>query len=303
MEQETLVNQQAQNILVDDEPSQFTLLTQRRFLPFFLTQAFGALNDNIFKNALVIMIGFRGITALGLDSKLLVTAAAVIFILPMVLFSATVGQFADKFEKSRSIRYVKIAEIVIMGLAALGLYLDSPEILLGVLFLMGFQSTVFGPIKYGLLPQHLSDDELVGGNALVESGTFLAILIGTILGGIIASLEGDIAFWLSITVLSISVLGYFTSREIPITPSVVPELKINWNPITETYHNLKFLGTNKVVFLAILGISWFWFYGAVFLAQIASYTQYSLAGKETVATLILAVFSVGIGIGSLPWDA
>lgn len=281
------------------EPHQFTLLQQRRFLPFFLTQALGALNDNIFKNALVILIGFRGITALGMDSKLLVTAAAVIFILPFFLFSATVGQFADKFEKSRSIRMIKLAEIGIMILATLGLYLDNPVMLLSVLFLLGLQSTVFGPIKYGLLPQHLSEDELVGGNALVESGTFLAILIGTIIGGAIASMQGDIALWLSGTVLVVSIAGYFTSTQIPTTPSVAPELKINWNPISETIINLKFLTTNKVVFLAILGISWFWFYGAVFLAQIASYTQYSLAGKETVATLILAVFSIGIGIGSV----
>lgn len=285
--------------VVDSEPHQFALLKQRRFLPFFLTQALGALNDNIFKNALVIIIGFRGISALGMDSKLLVTAAAVIFILPFFLFSATVGQFADKFEKSRSIRFIKLAEIAIMILATLGLYLDSPLMLLGVLFLMGLQSTVFGPIKYGLLPQHLGEDELVGGNALVESGTFLAILIGTIIGGAIASLDSDIGLWLSATVLSVSVIGYFTSRKIPYTPAVAPELKINWNPATETVRNLKFLVSNKVVFLAILGISWFWFYGAVFLAQIATYTQYTLAGKETVATLILAVFSIGIGVGSV----
>jgi len=281
------------------EPHQFELLKQRRFLPFFLTQILGALNDNVFKNALVILIGFRGISALGMDSKLLVTAAAVIFILPFFLFSATFGQLADKFEKSRIIRYIKLAEIGIMIIATLGLYLDNAVLLLSVLFLLGTQSAVFGPIKYGLLPQHLREEELVGGNALVESGTFLAILIGTIIGGIIASQGMDVAFWLSITVLSFSVIGYLTSRHIPITPSVVPELKINWNPITETYRNLKFLKTNKVVFLAILGISWFWFYGAVFLAQIASYTQYTLAGKETVATLILAMFSIGIGIGSI----
>jgi len=297
--QDTISQEATTTQIIDKEPHQFALLKQKRFLPFFLTQALGALNDNIFKNALVILIGFRGISALGLDSKLLVTAAAVIFILPFFLFSATVGQLADKFEKSKSIRYIKLAEIAIMIFASVGLYLDSPEILLAVLFLMGLQSAVFGPIKYGLLPQHLNEDELVGGNALVESGTFLAILIGTIIGGVIAALEMDIALWLSITVLSVSVVGYFTSRYIPLTPSVVPELKINWNPLTETYRNLKFLGTNKVVFLAILGISWFWFYGAVFLAQIASYTQYSLAGKESVATLILAVFSVGIGLGSI----
>ena len=298
MSQEELTKA-TESVQTDKEPHQFELLKQRRFLPFFLTQAFGALNDNIFKNALVILIGFRGISALGLDSKLLVTAAAVIFILPFFLFSATFGQLADKFEKSRSIRYIKLAEIGIMILASIGLYIDSPTLLLTVLFLLGTQSTVFGPIKYGLLPQHLKEEELVGGNALVESGTFLAILIGTIIGGVLASLGMDVAFWLSITVMFFSISGYITSRHIPVTPSVAPELKINWNPITETYRNLKFLRTNKVVFLAVLGISWFWFYGAVFLAQIATYTQYTLAGKESVATLILAMFSIGIGIGSV----
>jgi len=284
---------------LNKEPNQFVLLKQRRFFPFFLTQAFGALNDNVFKNALIIMIGFRGMSALGLDSKLLVTASAVIFILPFFLFSATFGQLADKFEKSKSIQYIKIAEIAIMLLATVGLYLNNTEILLSVLFLLGFQSTVFGPIKYGLLPQHLNEDELVGGNALIESGTFLAILFGTILGGVIAALEMDVAFWLSVTTLVIAFVGYFTSRQIPETPPVAPELKINWNPMTETVRNLKFLKSNKVVFLGVLGISWFWFYGAVFIAQIASYTQYTLAGKESVATLILAVFSIGIGIGSV----
>jgi len=292
-------SEQSKRTQAEKEPHQFELLKQRRFLPFFLTQALGALNDNIFKNALVILIGFRGISALGMDSKLLVTAAAVIFILPFFLFSATVGQLADKFEKSRSIRYIKIAEICIMILACIGLYFDNALLLLTVLFLMGTQSSVFGPIKYGLLPQHLREEELVGGNALVESGTFLAILIGTIIGGAIAALNMDVAFWLSVTVLSVSIIGYTTSLKIPLTPSVAPDLKINWNPVSETIKNLRFLKTNKVVFLAILGISWFWFYGAVFLAQIATYTQYTLAGKATVATLILAVFSVGIGVGSV----
>ena len=280
------------------EPNQFALLKQRRFLPFFLTQALGALNDNVFKNALVIMIGFQGVSAFGMDNKLLVTAAAIVFILPFLLFSATAGQMADKYEKSKSIRFVKIAEIFIMALATLGLYLNNYELLIGVLFLMGTQSTVFGPIKYGLLPQHLDDDELVGGNGLIESSTFLAILIGTIVGGAMGEIRGS-ALWLSATLLILSVIGYWTSRSIPNTPSVAPALKINWNLYSETVTNLRFLGTNKVVFLAVLGISWFWFYGAVFLAQIISYTQYTLAGTGSVAILVLSTFSIGIAIGSI----
>jgi len=283
----------------DDEPDQFALLKQRRFLPFFLTQTLGALNDNVFKNALIIMMGFQGISAFGMDSKLLITAAAILFILPFFLFSATAGQIAEKFEKSKSIRIVKMVEIFIMALASLGLYLNNFELLMGVLFLMGTQSTVFGPIKYGLLPQHLSEDELVGGNGLVESSTFMAILIGTIIGGILGQLDHNIPLYLSLALLSFSVLGYLTSRSIPITPAVEPGLKINWNLFSETLKNLKFLGSNKVVYLAILGISWFWFYGAIFLAQIVSYTQYTLAGTGSVATLVLATFSVGIAIGSI----
>ncbi|PHS14993.1 MAG: glycerol acyltransferase [Kangiella sp.] len=280
------------------EPNQFALLKERRFLPFFLTQTLGALNDNVFKNALVIMIGFQSVSAFGMNNKLLVTAAAIVFILPFLLFSATSGQIAEKFEKSRSIRFVKIAEIFIMALATLGLYLNNFELLIGVLFLMGTQSTIFGPIKYGLLPQHLEEDELVGGNGLIESSTFLAILIGTIVGGALGEL-GDSALWLSGTLLIFSILGYWISRSIPHTPAVAPTLKINWNLYSETITNLRFLGTNKVVFLAVLGISWFWFYGAVFLAQIISYTQYTLAGTGSVAILVLATFSIGIAIGSI----
>jgi len=283
----------------DKEPHQFELLKQRRFLPFFLTQILGALNDNVFKNALIFIMVNRGISALGLGTELLVTAATVIFILPFLIFSATFGQIADKFEKSRSIRYIKLAEIGIMIIAMIGLYLDNISLQLTVLFLLGTQSAIFGPIKYGLIPQHLKEDELVGGNALVESGTFLAILFGMIIGGIIAKLDTNAVFWLSATTLFFSLMGYLTSRHIPITPSVTPELKINWNLVSETYRNLKFLKTNKTVFLAILGISWFWFYGAVFLAQIASYTKGTLAGDTSVATLILAMFSIGIGIGSI----
>jgi len=295
----TNTNNKTTSSTIDKEPSQFSLLTEKRFLPFFLTQALGALNDNVFKNALVIMVGFQGISAFGLDSKLLVTAAAILFILPFLLFSATAGQIAEKFEKSKNIRLVKVVEILIMSLASLGLYLNNYEVLMGVLFLMGTQSAIFGPIKYGLLPQHLEDDELVGGNGLVESSTFLAILIGTIIGGILGVLGNNIPFYLSITLLGISIVGYFTSRSIPHTPAVEPNLKINWNLFSETVKNLKFLKGNKVVFLAILGISWFWFYGAIFLAQIISYTQYTLAGTGSVATLILATFSVGIAIGSI----
>lgn len=281
------------------EHNQFDLLKEKRFLPFFITQALGALNDNIFKNALVILIAYTTATKLGVDSGILVNLAAILFILPFFLFSAIAGQLADKFEKSRTIRYIKTAEIVIMSLAVIGFYLDNTYWLLFVLFLMGFQSAIFGPLKFGYLPQHLHTDELVGGNALVESGTFLAILLGTIIGGVLIALDEYNLIAISSTIVMVAIAGFLASKKIPDTKAVAPELKINWNIFTESYRNLKFTRTDKTVFLCILGISWFWFYGAVFLAQIPNYTKGTLAGLESVATLFLTAFSLGIGIGAM----
>ncbi|MCW9000463.1 MAG: MFS transporter [Kangiellaceae bacterium] len=279
--------------------NQFSLLTEKRFLPFFITQALGALNDNVFKNALMILISFKIADQLPFNSDIAVNVAAILFILPFFIFSAIAGQLAEKFEKSASIRKIKLAEIIIMSLAVAGIYLENVYWLLFVLFLMGFQSAIFGPLKYGLLPQHLDTDELVGGNALVESGTFIAILLGTIIGGALMTIEGDWSLYLSIALLTFAILGYFSSRYIPSTPAVAPELKINWNTFTEIHRNFKFMATDKAVFLAILGISWFWFYGAVYLAQIPNYTKSTLAGDESVATLFLTAFTVGIGVGSM----
>ena len=279
--------------------SQFTLLKEKRFLPFFITQGLGALNDNVFKNALVILIAYTSAAKLNLDSGILVNLAAILFILPFFLFSAIAGQLADKYEKSRTIRYIKFAEIVIMSLAVFGFYTDNTYWLLFVLFLMGFQSAIFGPIKYGFLPQHLHTDELVGGNALVETGTFLAILLGTILGGVLIALNDNSILYLSVTIMALSVLGFVSSLKIPTTPPVAEKLKVNLNIFSESYRNLKFTRSNKTVFLCILGISWFWFYGAVFLAQIPNYTKGTLGGLESVATLFLTAFSLGIGIGAM----
>ncbi|TQV74725.1 MFS transporter [Aliikangiella marina] len=281
------------------EHNQFDLLREKRYLPFFITQALGALNDNVFKNALVILITYTTATKLGLDAGILVNLAAILFILPFFLFSAIAGQLADKYEKSRTMRYIKKAEIVIMALAVIGFYLDNTYWLLFVLFLMGFQSAIFGPLKFGYLPQHLHTDELVGGNALVESGTFLAILFGTIIGGVLIALEQYNLVAISITIIFVAIAGYAFSRKIPETPAVDPTLKVNWNIVTESYRNLKFTRNDKTVFLCILGISWFWFYGAVFLAQIPNYTKGTLAGSESVATLFLTAFSLGIGIGAM----
>ncbi len=279
--------------------SQFSLLRTRRFLPFFLTQALGAFNDNVFKNALIILIAFQGATLAGLASTELTIAAAGIFILPFFLFSATFGQFADRYDKSRLIRAAKLMEIGVMTLAALGFAIGSIELLLGVLFLMGTQSTLFGPAKYGILPQHLAPEELVGGNGLIESATFLTILLGTMTGGILIAMQPSGPVIVSVTVIFIAALGYLASRSIPPAPPSAPDLRINWNPLSETWRNLRFLSGNRTVFLSVLGISWFWFFGATVLQVLPGYTKDVLGGSEQVATLILVLFSLGIGIGSL----
>ncbi len=275
------------------ENSQFSLLKEKRFLPFFLTQFFGAFNDNVFKNALVIMIAFKA----GSNSDMLVNLAAALFILPFFLFSAIAGQIADKYEKSSLVRKVKLTEIVIMLIAALGFYINSIPLLLTVLFLMGSQSSLFGPVKYGYLPQHLHKDELVGGNGLIESSTFLSILLGTILGGILISLDSILP--VAITVICVAVAGYTSARFVPNTPPSSPEIKLNFNIFKATYRNIQFLPSNRVVFLSVLAISWFWFYGSVFLMQIPNFTIKILSGNKAVATWLLSMFSIGIGIGSL----
>ncbi|MGX5175077.1 MFS transporter [Aliikangiella sp. IMCC44653] len=279
--------------------SQFSLLKQRRFLPFFITQALGAANDNIFKNVLVMLLTYQVASELGESASTLVNMAAILFILPFFLISATAGQLAEKYEKSNSMQWLKISEIGIMLIASIGFYFEQFYFLLFVLFLMGFQSALFGPLKFGFLPQHLKTEELVGGNALVETGTFLAILLGTIAGSLLGKTSLDLT-WITISViLSMSVAGYLASRKIPHTPAVAPDLKINWNIFTESYKNIRFIRKDKPVFLAVLGISWFWFYGATYLVQIPEYAKSTLAGDETVATLLLAAFCIGIGIGSI----
>jgi len=282
----------------DTEQSQFGLLKARRFAPFFWTQSLGAFNDNVFKNALIILVSF-GIVGLSDEQRALyVNLAAGLFILPFFLFSAFAGQLAEKYEKSRLIRGIKLLELGIAVLAAMGLAMQSVPFLLGVLFLLGLQATLFGPVKYAILPQHLQQRELVGGNALVEAATFLAILLGTMLGGwLIARANGP--HWVSVTVIAVAMVGYLTSRAIPSAPATAPELQIQWNPFTETIRNIAFMRGNRTVLLSVLGISWFWFYGAMFLSQLPAYTKTTLGGGEEVVTLLLTVFSLGIGLGSL----
>lgn len=268
-------------------------------MPFFMTQGLGAFNDNIFKNALAALLVFQGSQLGGLNTDQVVNLSAMVFILPFFLFSALFGQFADKFEKSRQIRWIKLFEVVIMLLATLGFWMGSVPLLLFVLFLLGLQSTIFGPIKYGILPQILKNEELVGGNALVEMGTFVAILAGTIAGPQLAGIEVSWPYWVGCAGLAVAVAGYLFSLRIPQAEAAAPDLKINWNIFSETVRNLKFLNVNKVVLNSVLGISWFWFFGATFLVQIPSYSQNVLGGDQNLMSGLLALFIIGISTGSL----
>lgn len=279
--------------------NQFQLLRERRFLPFFVTQFLGAFNDNVYKNALITLLAFQVTRTAAAGSNALIILGGALFMLPFFLFSATAGQLADKYEKSRFIRYVKLFEIGIMVIGAAGFLAHNLALLLTALFLMGLHSTLFGPIKYAILPQHLKQDELVGGNALVDTGTFIAILVGTILGIVLISAGDSGVTLVCIGTIGIAVFGWLASRAIPVSPPPAPDLIINWNPLTETVRNLSFLKRNRTVFLAVLGISWFWFLGATFLSQFPLYARDYLGGAEGTYMLLLAVFSVGIGAGSL----
>jgi len=279
--------------------SQFRLLGERRFVPFFLTQFLGAFNDNVFKNAIIILITFEAVRLSGVSAPVLVNLAAGLFVLPFFLFSATAGQLADKYDKAVLMRGIKALEIVIMLVAAWGFIRRDPLVLLGALLLMGLHSTFFGPVKYSILPQVLKEHEIVGGNALVESGSFLAILLGTILGGLLVDRPSGPDLLVPLATIAIAVAGYLASRLIPRVAPADPGLKLNWNPVSETWRNLRFAHGNRTVFLSLLGISWFWFFGALFLSQVPTYVDDYLGGNAAVVTLFLSVFSIGIAVGSL----
>jgi MFS family permease len=279
-------------------PNQFALLGQRRFAPFFWTQFLGAANDNVFKFAFTLLITYQ----LQLDWLPPSHAGLVIgalFILPYVLFSATSGQLADKHDKARLMRLVKSLEIAIMLIAAWGFYAANVATLLGCVFLMGLHSTLFGPVKYAYLPQQLSERELTGGNGMVEMGTFVAILLGQLAGGVLVSTPGVGPQQVAWACIALALLGRLTAQAIPLSPATDPSLRINWNPFTETWRNLRLAGQSRVVFRSLLGISWMWFFGAVFLSNFPAFAKEVLHGGPQVASLLLAVFSVGIGIGSL----
>lgn len=279
--------------------SQFSLLSQRRFAPFFWTQFLGAGNDNIFKFAFTVLATFHASAWGGLDAKLAGPVIGGLFILPFVLFSATAGQLADKYDKAAISRLVKNLEIIFMLVIAAGFVWQlSVALYLGV-FLMGCHSTLFGPAKFAYLPQHLRETELTGGNGLVEMGTFVAILLGTMIGGALVAIPGMGPTYVAGASVAIAIAGRMAAGFIPASPPPVPDLRINWNPITETWANLKIANKDRVVFLSMIGISWLWFFGSIFLTSFTGFAKEVLSGNEQVVTLLLATFSIGIGLGSV----
>ncbi|UTZ36893.1 MFS transporter [Vibrio campbellii] len=278
--------------------SQSSLLRQRKFLPYFVTQFFGAFNDNIFKNVLLLFVAFAGSSALPISSNLFINLAAGLFILPFFLFSASAGVLADKYEKSWFIRKVKLFEIGIMLLGAIGFITESYGVLLLLLFLMGTQSAFFGPVKYALLPQQLNEKELVPGNALVEAGTFIAILVGTLGAGLIASAD-NAKYLAAFCVVIFAVLGYLSSRFIPFASAGAPDIQFKWQPYKQTKLTLSIAKSDRIVFQCIMAISWFWFLGAAYLTQFPNFTKVYLNGTESAVSFLLALFSVGIAVGSV----
>jgi acyl-[acyl-carrier-protein]-phospholipid O-acyltransferase / long-chain-fatty-acid--[acyl-carrier-protein] ligase len=278
--------------------SQIALLGMRRFLPLMVTQFLGALNDNLLKSALVMLVAYRLAAAEGLNSQIMTTLAAGLFILPFFLFSATAGRLADRFDKQRLILAIKAAEVVIMAIAVAGFTIASVGLLLTALFLMGIHSTFFGPIKYGILPAHLREDELLGGNGLIEAGTYLAIMLGTIAGGILILVDFGIAA-ISAALLAVAIGGFVAALFIPRAPAEAPDLRLGFNIIADTAEMLRYARQRHDLFLAILGISWFWLVGATFLSQFPTFTKDVIGGDNWVATLLLIAFTIGIAIGSL----
>jgi acyl-[acyl-carrier-protein]-phospholipid O-acyltransferase / long-chain-fatty-acid--[acyl-carrier-protein] ligase len=274
--------------------SALALLRSREFLPLFITQALGAINDNLFKNALVVLALYR-LAHLG---PVLVALAGGIFLLPYAIFSATAGQLADAREKSRLIRFVKIWELGLMLLASIGLCTENFTVLMAVLFGLGVQATFFSPLKYGILPDFFAGDALVAGNGLIEAGTFVGILLGTVAGGLLVLLpHGEVVA--SLAVLLVALAGILAAWAIPQTPVAQPGLRPGWNFVSNSVALLRLAAGAKTVWFAVLGISWFWAMGTIVLAEFPTLARDVLHGSGTVVTLMLGVFAVGVGIGAL----
>ena len=275
------------------------LLTTRRFGPLFATQFLGAFNDNLFRTALVFIVAYYVAAADPKQAALLASTAAGLFIAPFFLFSGIAGSVADARDKAGITRLVKLSEIAFMALGWAALAIGSLPLALAVVFLMGCHSTIFGPVKYAILPQHLKPQELLAGTGLVEGATFVAILLGNVAGGLLVAWPGDGPAYVAVACLALALAGRLAAQFIPEAPANDPALTINWNPLSETWRNLRHAKADPKVFLALIGISWMWFFGAVFLSQFPSFAKEILHGNAQVASLLLVVFSVGIAIGSL----
>lgn len=275
------------------------LLTTRRFLPMFLTQFFGALNDNVFKQSLLLVITYGFLQQQVASVSTLNNLAALLFILPYFIFSATAGQIADKYERAFLIRKIKLLEIIIMLIGSAGFMLGNLWLLYSALFLMGIHSTFFGPIKYAILPEILKPNELMTGNALFQTGTSIAILAGMILGGTIISNSAGNLVWISLTVVAIALIGYCSSRFILKQPVKSDAFEVDWNFFRTSVQTLKYAKGRPLIYTILLGNSWYWFFGATSLTQIPQLTQQNLHASENVVSLLLTFFSVGIGVGSL----
>jgi 1-acyl-sn-glycerol-3-phosphate acyltransferase len=280
-----------------NESGQFGLLRERRFLPFFIAQACGAFNDNLLKNGLVILVTFQATRWSTVRPALLANIAAGLFILPFVLFSGLAGQLGERFDKTRILKIVKGMEVGIMIVAGIGFANHGVLLLLSALFMMGVHSTFFAPAKYGLLPQVLASNELVGGNAMLETGTFLAILLGTLAAGLLAGHANTT--WIETCLVITALVGFVASLAIPQSDAVSPNQRLDWNPWTSTRGNLRAARESRPVLLSVLGMSWFWFYGALVLVQLPLYCHGVLHGEESLVTITIVAFSVGVGAGSL----
>jgi 1-acyl-sn-glycerol-3-phosphate acyltransferase len=281
------------------QPNQFSLLKQRRFAPFFWTQFLGAFNDNLFKTALVVIITFDALRWTSMEPSLITNLIPGLFILPYVLFSATAGQLADKFEKAGLTRFVKWLEVGIMCVAALGWVTHHLWLLIAAVVGMGVHSTLFGPVKYAYLPQQLKPEELIGGNGVTEMGTFIGILMGEVLGAVLVVQQPHGLLYEAAATVVVAALGLAAAYRIPHSPAPAPDLKISWNFVSESVRNINFSRKNRTVFLSMLGNSWFWFYGALILAQFPVYAKDYLHGDHGAFVLLLTIFSLGVGSGSL----
>ena len=278
--------------------NQYGLLRQRRFLPFFLTQSLGAFNDNVYRQAIIGMLFWLGVSSA--DKALYANLAPALFILPYFLFSALAGQIAERTEKATLIRITTAMEIAIMSLAAFGFATTNMAVLLVALFLTGVQSTLFGPVKYSMLPAVLQPRELTGGNGLVEMGTALSILLGMVAGGSVFAIAGDHGPWVAGgAVVALAISGHLVSRAIPPAGAGMPELRINWNPIPESLAVLRLARRQLAVRNAVLGVSWFWFVGTVMTSQLPAYAEVNVGGSATLYIFALALFSIGTGTGSM----